>query len=379
MSRGRESIRFFAESLPSPRSRLAVVGTVVVGIVLAQALVSGIAEYLFLKGNDPGLVDALGAFGPEPTVSGVGALLRALSSANLELWFAFTVGVMLSAYFIARPLATGYRISRLVLERPDGLGAIRRGAELTETLKSVRMRQREADAFAALRADAPTELPFDLVVKALLAVAVLFLGLYGERTSLVDPADRWKFRIFIVAAALRLAYLAWVSRRRDGGLAWLALPVTIACIAGSVAVPIDEFAGSDEVPTDRELALSLSLRRDLSGVDLRRRDLRHFFLHGKDLSNANLTGADLSGANLSRARLRGADLTEACLANADLSGADLRGAIFFATAMDSAVLDGADLRSTELQGFLGTVNSDRRTRWPGGRGPPNNSSQFVTC
>jgi uncharacterized protein YjbI with pentapeptide repeats len=127
----------------------------------------------------------------------------------------------------------------------------------------------------------------------------------------------------------------------------------------------DEVLAQDK-PADAALSLSLGLRHDLSGIDLRTRDLQSFYLYGKRLRHANLAGADLSYANLSHADLRGADLTDTALFSANLSGADLRGARMLGTDLANAYLCGADLRGARdfFPVAPQAANADARTRWP---------------
>jgi uncharacterized protein YjbI with pentapeptide repeats len=142
---------------------------------------------------------------------------------------------------------------------------------------------------------------------------------------------------------------------------WLVLPVIVLVTAGLVAKPLDPFDGFDQPATHSELRLTLSVRHNLSGVDMRGRDLSHAYLYGKNPSHADLAAANLYDANLSHARLRGADLNGARLVDTDLSGADLRQATLAGSDMSSADMTGADLQGTDLTGVLGDGSSDART------------------
>jgi Pentapeptide repeats (8 copies) len=364
-----------------------------------------LASHLFTEFDATQLNRAIGGVGPEPSVTSVGVLLRALAHANLELMFTFVVGVTLSVYLICRPLACGYRLANLVLGRPDGLGVPRRTAELGRAAHRLSIPSKEAETLAAIDAAAPREMPFDLVVKALPAAALLFMGFYGTRTILVDPSDRSKFRAFAVVAVARLLWLGCASHRRGAGVMWLAVLATVLVVAGLGANPFGRYerrplggSGLGGALHNEQLRSALSLRHDLSGADLGGRDLRTFYLVGKDLSYANLSDArlqlanlahahlhdaDLRGANLRVADLSATDLRAANLANANLSNAQLRHSDLRRADLSGANVDGAglcdvDLSGADLSGLLGAPIYDERTRWP--RGPPRpRQSEFGDC
>ena len=364
-ARGHEALQRFKESLPSAAPGLVTAFVVVAAILLTQAITSGIIGYLYLDElRDTELARALGDVGLTPDPAALGALVREVGQADLELLFAFVVGLAVSGYVLARGPVSGYRLARLVLGRPDGLGVPRRDSELSRAVEAIRLRQIEAATFSALNCRRPRDLPLDLAVKALLAVAVLFLGFYGLRTDLVDPDDRWEFAIFAAIACARLLWLARASVLRGSGFAWLAIPLAILAAGGILAPPNDDQLGLTHAK-NRSLAARLSLRQDLSRADLQSQDLSHFYLRGKDLSYANLSNATLEGANLAKARLRGAKLSGADLEDAWLFRANLRQARLYDANVDGARLCGADLRGAKLDGMRGRPYADERTRWPG--------------
>lgn len=126
------------------------------------------------------------------------------------------------------------------------------------------------------------------------------------------------------------------------------------------------------VSESQNLRLTIGLRTDLSGIDLRGRPLEEALLAGKVLDRAYLEGADLERAILHGARLRratggavnltGADLTSADLTLADLSGegsspsfllgARLADATLKRTVLIRAVLRSADLQRANARGAL---------------------------
>ena len=124
------------------------------------------------------------------------------------------------------------------------------------------------------------------------------------------------------------------------------------------------------VSESQNLRLTIGLRSDLSGIDLRGRPLQDALLAKKLLNGAYLEGAHLERAILRGARLRhatgavnmtGADLTAADLTLADLSGekspsfllgARLSDATLKRTVLIRAVLRTADLQRVKARGAL---------------------------
>jgi hypothetical protein len=113
----------------------------------------------------------------------------------------------------------------------------------------------------------------------------------------------------------------------------------------------------------RNLQVTLSLTRDLTGIDMQERSLTGLYLYRKVLIDADLHGADLRGATLDRSDLRGAILYDADLYDArfwfaDLRCADLREARIFP-------IDDLDDQERQLfyNNFRGAV-IDRQTQWP---------------
>lgn len=248
----------------------------------------------------------------------------------------------------------------------------------------------------------------------------------------------------------RLSLLIWVWATLQGvNLAFSAQPGSLwievgrgVFVSGILAITVwavdrlqrdfeaEQTARQQAFEERESLRLTIGLRDDLTGIDLRDADLSGFQLAGKDLSGADLSGSDLSGANLSdsvvvdaslagsdlagadlsgtdlsdsdlsdadlsgatmvstvltdanlaRARivgadLEGADLPGACLAESDLSdarlpGADLTSAVLTAATLDRAVLE-SDLRPAVLTGAGFAGASATETTWPGDRAPAN--------
>jgi hypothetical protein len=390
--RDRDALRNFKESLV-PRLSALVAAIVFVGwITLAQALTNGLLVYQY-RGEEGALPTALGGISVTPDPADISTLVGAIADADLNVLFAFVMGLLGAAYIIGRVPACGYRLARLALGERDGLGVPRRTSDLSRAVATLNVRATEAAVFASVERPRPREFPVDLAVKALMAAGWLYVAIFSLRGN-ADESDYWEFIVFAVLAGLRLLWLAVASVVRGAGVAWIAVPLAILVAGAMIAAPEEPF---DEELTagDPGLSFTLSLRSDLAGVDLRERDLTRAYLVGKDLSRANLTGAELSEAELTGATLRGAVLYDAVLSTAQLEGADLRGAVLDGADLGGAYLQradlrrasliganlewtdlcGADLRGATLDGVTGIPFFNERTRWPAGYTPRRNPDE----
>jgi uncharacterized protein YjbI with pentapeptide repeats len=116
-----------------------------------------------------------------------------------------------------------------------------------------------------------------------------------------------------------------------------------------------------ETSARQTLRLTLSLQRDLTGVDLNHKDLRSFDLARKTLSFANFDGARLAGARMVGASLYQSSFIAASLVGANLSAADARGALFAGADLHRAMLSSAlldDARfGTDDRGHVADLSS----------------------
>lgn len=347
--RDRQAVQLFKESLPPPMSQLVPLGALIAIIVLAQGALSAAPEVA-----DTGrLRGALETVGPVPDVATTSGLVGALLDADATALVLFITAVSWSAYVVLRPWVTGYRLAGLALGRPDGLGMPRRRAELSQAASRLGVRRMESHVLGGLGSRRPDEFPFDLATKALLVLPLLALALValGQRwVHGADPGGSLGVTVaFLGIAGARLLWIGRASRKRECGRSWLIVPVLLIAVAAVVAKE-QPAATNVSRAADQRLALALSLRADLTGVDLRGRNLERVYLYDKDLTGAELSGANLSEATLTRARLRHARLIDADLSDAQLREADLRRADLSGTSLAYAVLRGADLRGATLAG-----------------------------
>lgn len=116
----------------------------------------------------------------------------------------------------------------------------------------------------------------------------------------------------------------------------------------------DRATHAADARAEREsVRLTVSLRRDLPGIDLDDRDLRGLYLRGKNLRGASLRRTNLDGVDLMRADLSGdARLDGARIRRANLSLTNLEGVHLKAARVSSTDFGGADLSFADARGLV---------------------------
>ena len=412
--RDRPALCQFRDSLAPPTSRLVVVGLFVAGAVLAQKLLDALPELLQAGPVRDRAKNALKGSARRPAWRRLRDLLDAIVDSSVIEFSIFAAAVCWSGYVLTRALAGGYRWRTWPSAAMTG-SVCHDGTQRLSSRAAAWLRvRRRRPSSPRLVSPPPRELPFDLIVKALLcAPFLIFIGGFfrasAEEGYLSEQAPL--FAAMFALVACRLLVLGLAARKRGSDTTWLLLPlplVALACIAPPIYPPE---APEPKLSQSQSLRLTLSTRQDLTAVDLREQDLQEFYLYAKNLSHAQLTNANLTAANLMRSRLLGAqlrgatliaaklrganlreanlsvaDLREADLRGTDLRGANLTGAFAFETdlrdadlrgaRLSSADLDHSDLRRADLRGLdlrearglklanLAGVRYDRSTRWP---------------
>ena len=165
--------------------------------------------------------------------------------------------------------------------------------------------------------------------------------------------------LIIALSVLPGLWLWWPKRkddvsRSDLGVA-LMTGALIAVAVLAIQVSIDEKARKrDETrqvaDAQQNFELTLSLRRDLTGIRLDGEDLRGIHFHGKNLERASLVGSVMEEVVLSEAKLTDATLSGAKLAGADMTGVQAERANFNVAHLEGAVLNGSRLRGARFIG-----------------------------
>nr|MDP8943262.1 hypothetical protein [Actinomycetota bacterium] len=203
----REALGRFAASLPPPRPRLWALLPVLLVLALSQVLVA-------LFGNVPGERETFAQvaqvvdLNPGHFNDAVDALLHSSFEVVLDL----VVVVTLSIYVVLRPLLTGYRVHRVIMNLPRVIRPRTGRWPLGRRATEIDVHARENALFETLAMRSPPESAFDLWVKATIVVAWVAGGLF----LLLDTPDRAVALGLLILGAclLRAGWLVLVARRR---------------------------------------------------------------------------------------------------------------------------------------------------------------------
>jgi hypothetical protein len=165
--------------------------------------------------------EAVDELGHSPDAKQFSAVGRVLVSADyIQLGLIFSV-VATALYVFGRPLAGGYRLSRLCLGRAGRLGPLRRRSELCLAAARLDTVPQEQAAVRNAGAEFRRDMPIDLLVKALPALPVVYVLTGTVRGG--DLADVTDFQVAAwVIASLAIGVAgAWVmGRLRVRGRLW---------------------------------------------------------------------------------------------------------------------------------------------------------------
>ncbi len=225
----------FRASLPPISWRLRATGLVLAVLVVARVLGSVVPRDFdllttWLPGQD-GITKLLDSTFEtfEPSATNVGAAFDSLLAASAAELLAFGLLLGLAAFIVLRPVATAFRLKRMLLNiYPGGASALRSIPASWSVCRSVGVYALERDALATLGGRPPREVPLDLVVSLVLALGLAtFYVVGGALVASEDLAIVWAILgslvVYATPAAVRVAWLtaAWRSRAgrgRGGGL-----------------------------------------------------------------------------------------------------------------------------------------------------------------
>lgn len=229
----------FRASLPSRSKALRIVGLVAAALVVARLLTT------FLLHVIPGHVDpkAPGSVanqlfdkllsGFQLTSSSIGPAVDNVFKASPGALAVAAVLLLVSLYLIMWPVASAFRLKRLLLNLYPHADSVRGSTPASWSVsRSTGVYSLERETFAMLGARVPSEPPLDLVVSlAIPTVWITFWAMFCVIIPLLDPAGPstpladWLslLLVFIPPAAIRLAWLAAARRARNGlpRSAWL--------------------------------------------------------------------------------------------------------------------------------------------------------------
>lgn len=389
-----QAVRLFAQSLPPGPRRWVAVATVIVTILLAQALFAAFQSFSF------GQFDLKLTSIASPDASSLYDLAGKILQADADQLTMLVLALSLACYLVLRGPISGLRLGRMLLNAPRALVRRNRNSPLAAQAELWDVHAQESGLFAALGEPAPRDPPLDLLVKGALFAGPLFLMVvlgwsesFGGTQQTLDELrsfgelfglDLVLFIVFLSLAtplaAPRLVWLTIAAFRRRQGLPLLTAIVVVALVAAispdvsgqDVGYGTDENfdirSAAEHSRTVEGLAAAIA-PAVLSDADLEKRDLeshsvesrlRGVDLHGRSMSYMQLRAVDLEGAQLSHVNLAFSNLRESCLRNAVLRDANLAGAD-----LRDADLRGADFRGANLRGAkLRRARYNRQTLWP---------------
>jgi hypothetical protein len=237
----------FRASLPSRSKALRIGGLVVAALVVARLLTT------FLLYVIPGHVDpeAPGSVtnqlfdkmlsGFQLTSSSIGPALDDVFKAQPAVLALAALFLLVSVYLIMRPVASAFRLKRLLLNLYPHADSMRGSTPASWSVsRSTGVYSLERETFAMLGGRVPSEPPLDLVVSLAIPTAWIVFWVFGSVVGdLLDPAERSYLLVdllilslaYIPPAAIRFAWLAAARRARNG------LPRSAWLFADEVTVP----------------------------------------------------------------------------------------------------------------------------------------------
>ena len=180
-----KAVADFRASLPPSTWRLRVTALILATLVVARVIGSLLPRHVDLIGWLPGQEGVTKLF--NSTFSAVGlstssvstALDNVLDASPAELGaFALLLGA--SAFVVTRPLVSGFRLKRMLLNLyPQAEQSLDEVPASWSVSRSVGVYDLERDAFRALGGRAPREVPLDLLVALLFALVVVSVYVAG--------------------------------------------------------------------------------------------------------------------------------------------------------------------------------------------------------
>ena len=237
----------FRASLPS-RSKALQIGVVVAATLVVARLLTTLLLHVIpghVDPNAPGpvtnqLLDNM-LSGFQLTSSSIGTAVDKVFKASPAALAAAALLLLVSLYLIIRPVASAFRLKRLLLNLYPHADSMRGSTPASWSVsRSTGVYSLERETFAMLGAPVPSEPPLDLVASLAIPTAcIAFWVIAVVAVDLLDPAFHSDLLadvlvlllVFIPLVAIRLAWLAAVRRARNG------LPRSAWLFADEVAVP----------------------------------------------------------------------------------------------------------------------------------------------
>jgi cytochrome b len=234
----REAVREFQQSLPPDRQKIYVLLLIAAIFILFGRVITWLVDAYETKSQGNSQIQQLKDAGTK-IVGALNADARAMNDAVNAVassrplgWCLFTLGVMLSAYVVLRPLMPAFRLKRMIFNlAPEPDGRHRSAVARWSVSQATGLYECERRVFAELGVRPPPEFPHDLAVSALaMVLPLIYCGLFFQMgvqfleltTSSSSSADHLLnpdrmigfegFGFTILLLALILVRLGWLCR-----------------------------------------------------------------------------------------------------------------------------------------------------------------------
>lgn len=222
----RDSVGLYLESLPKHQRAIFSSSLLITTVLVTQFVLAFVSDAPRLFGDVgmdelPFIEQLLSSISAATSsLSSIDNLFVAVSRAPFRALAFVMTSLCTALYLELRPLLPGYRLKRAIFNLYPHVGEVTSTPARWSVQRASGLYDVERAVMRDLKARPPRELPFDLVVPALLMPSVLFLGAIGieaAQTS-IRPEDPWFTYTMatgvIIAALARLFWLARAWHRR---------------------------------------------------------------------------------------------------------------------------------------------------------------------
>jgi len=226
MSADAKAVASFRASLAPASWRLRMTALVLATLVLARLLGELLPQRVELLPWLPGQENVTRLFNSifgtfEPSSSSLSAAFDDIIRASPAELAAFAFLLAAAAYVVTRPLMSGFRLKRLLLNlHPDAEHALRDVPASWSVSRSVGVYELEREALGAFGGRPPREVPYDLIVALLFALGVVSFYLAASASDIEDFGLAFIIAVSLIAyvapGAVRIAWLIAVWRARWG-------------------------------------------------------------------------------------------------------------------------------------------------------------------
>jgi hypothetical protein len=257
----REAVREFQQSLPPTRHNTYFVLLIIAIVILYRPIINtAVPVAINLTETTTGrselrqqVLDTVEKVGAALTANftSVNQALNALLSGGLLHLGIVTLGVALSLYVVLRPCVPAFRLKRMLFNlAPEPEGQYRSAVAQWSVSQATGVYERERRVLAELGGRPPRELPFDLIVPALVMLLPLAWGSLLFRLTITSSLSEWEWILFLslgacllVPALIRLGWLYRTWQHRQLGRSGPYMPFEVRIRSGSAAATVERPLG----------------------------------------------------------------------------------------------------------------------------------------